>query len=118
MSSVITAGAVRSAGHARAPWDYWLIGAAAALAALGMVMVYSASVDYAMRTQGHSAYFLWRHVLYLAAGLIVVGVVLRTRVRWWEAAGPLLLVVGLGLLVLVLVPGIGRHINGSSRWLH
>ena len=118
MSSVMTAGTVRTAGYARAAWDYWLIGAAAALAALGLVMVYSASVDYAMRTQGNSAYFLWRHVLYLTAGLVVVGVILRTRVRWWEAAGPLLLLMGLGLLVLVLVPGIGRHINGSSRWLH
>lgn len=118
MSSVMSASAVRAAGYSRAPWDYWLIGAAAALAALGLVMVYSASVDYAMRTQGNSVYFLLRHVLYLAAGLIVVGMVLRTRVRWWEAAGPILLLVGIALLVLVLIPGVGRHINGSSRWLN
>ena len=118
MSSVMSASGVRAAGYSRAPWDYWLIGAAAALAALGLVMVYSASVDYAMRTQGNSVYFLLRHVLYLAAGLIVVGMVLRTRVRWWEAAGPILLLVGIALLVLVLIPGVGRHINGSSRWLN
>ena len=118
MSSVMSASAVRAAGYSRAPWDYWLISAAAALAALGLVMVYSASVDYAMRTQGNSVYFLLRHVLYLAAGLIVVGMVLRTRVRWWEAAGPILLLVGIALLVLVLIPGVGRHINGSSRWLN
>lgn len=94
-----------------------MIGAAAALAALGLVMVYSASVDLAMRTQGNSAYFLVRHALYLGAGLIAIGIVLRTRVRWWEASGPYLLLVGLALLVAVLIPGVGMHINGSSRWL-
>lgn len=118
MSRVLSADSVRIAGRARAPWDYWLIGATVALAALGLVMVYSASVDFAARTQGTSTYFLLRHALYLTAGLAVVSVVLRTRLRWWEAAGPFLLLVGLALLVLVLIPGVGRHLNGSSRWLH
>lgn len=117
MSRVLSAEGVRAAGRVRLPWDYWLIGATAALAALGLVMVYSASVDFAARTQGSSVYFLIRHGLYLTAGLAVVGVVLRTRVRWWEAAGPYLLLVGGALLVLVLIPGIGTHVNGSSRWL-
>jgi cell division protein FtsW len=117
MSRVLSADHVRIAGRSRAPWDYWLIGAAAALAALGLVMVYSASVDFAARTQGTSTYFLLRHAVYLTAGLAVVSVVLRTRVRWWEAAGPFLLLVGLALLVLVLIPGVGMHLNGSSRWL-
>jgi cell division protein FtsW len=117
MSRVLVSTGVRSAGRARQPWDYWLIGATTALAALGLVMVYSASVDFATRTQGNSAYFLIRHALYLAAGVVVISIVLRTRVRWWEAASPYLLLVGVALLVAVLIPGIGMHVNGSSRWL-
>lgn len=117
MSRVLLSTGIRSAGRARQSWDYWLIGATAALAALGLVMVYSASVDFATRTQGNSAYFLIRHALYLAAGVVVISVVLRTRVRWWEAASPYLLLVGVALLVAVLIPGIGMHVNGSSRWL-
>ncbi len=117
MSRVIEAGGVRAAGRARSNWDYWLIGAWLTLATLGLIMVYSASVDYATRTQGNSFYFLVRHALYLLAGFAVAGIVVRTRVRWWEAGGPYLLLIGLALLVLVLLPGIGMHVNGSSRWL-
>jgi cell division protein FtsW len=107
----------REAGRARASWDPWLAGAVAALLALGVIMVYSASVAYANRSAGYSTYFLWRHLAHLALGLAALVVVLRLRVRLWEKAGPYLLLLGIGLLVLVLVPGLGAHINGSSRWL-
>ncbi len=117
MSATLTAAPARAAGRARHAWDYRLLGAVAALAALGLVMVHSASIDFAARTQGSSWYFLLHHAAYLLTGAAIVGVVVRTRVRWWEAAGPYLLLVGLALLVLVLVPGIGLHVNGSSRWL-
>ena len=117
MSGVLSAGHVRAAGQARSPWDYWLIGAALGLAALGLVMVHSASVDFATRAYGNSFHFLLHHALYLLAGLAAVSIVLRTRVRWWEVSGPYLLLVGLIMLVLVLLPGVGLHINGSSRWL-
>jgi cell division protein FtsW len=107
----------REAGRARAAWDPWLAGAVAALLALGVIMVYSASVAYANRSAGYSTYFLWRHLAHLALGLAAIAVVLRLRVRLWEKAGPYLLLLGIGLLVLVLVPGLGAHVNGSSRWL-
>ena len=108
---------LRVAGRVRTPWDYWLLGAVGVLAALGMVMVHSASVDYAARTTGQSLYFLLRHAAYLVLGMGALGLVVRTRVRWWEAAGPYLLLAGIALLVLVLVPGIGTQVNGSQRWL-
>jgi len=107
----------RVAGRARPPWDYPLLAAVAALAAIGIVMVHSASVDYATRTTGQSLYFLMRHSLYLLMGLIALLIVVRTRVRWWEKGGPFLLLIGIGLLVLVLLPGVGVHANGSARWL-
>lgn len=107
----------RVAGRVHTPWDYWLLGAVGVLAALGMVMVHSASVDYAARTTGQSLYFLLRHAAYLALGAIALALVVRTRVRWWEAAGPYLLLIGIALLVLVLVPGVGLQVNGSQRWL-
>lgn len=117
MSRVLAAPVPRAAGRARPAWDYTLIGAAGALAALGLVMVHSASVDFATRAYGSSLHFLMLHALYLAAGLAAIAIVLRTRVRWWEAAGPWLLLLGLVLLVAVLIPGLGVSVNGSSRWL-
>lgn len=117
MSRVMDAVLPRAAGRARSDWDYWLIGAWLALCSLGLVMVYSASIDYATRTQGNSLYFFERHALYLLAGFAAAAIAVRTRVRWWEALGPYLLLAGLAALVLVLLPGIGVHMNGSSRWL-
>ena len=117
MSRVLTAADMRPAGRARTAWDYWLIGGVVMLAALGLVMVHSASVDYAARTYGHSTYFLWHHALYLFAGFAMAGLAVRTRAHWWEKAGPYLLLAGMALLVLVLIPGVGLRINGSTRWL-
>lgn len=117
MSRVLTGPLPRAAGRARPAWDYTLIGAVVALAALGLVMVHSASVDYATRVYGNSFHFLLLHALYLAAGLGAIAVVLRTRVCWWEVAGPYLLMLGLLLLLAVLIPGIGLGANGSTRWL-
>ncbi|OGI52881.1 MAG: cell division protein FtsW [Candidatus Muproteobacteria bacterium RIFCSPHIGHO2_02_FULL_65_16] len=108
---------MRSAGHARPQWDPWLLGGALALMLLGVIMVHSASVAYAQRVTGNSIYYLTRHLGHVLLGLLLLGAVMHTRVRWWEKAGPYLLLLGIGLLVAVLLPGIGGHVNGSSRWI-
>jgi cell division protein FtsW len=116
-AAVMTSTTVRAAGKARPVWDYWLLGSVCALLALGVVMVHSASVAYAAREMHNSIYFLVRHASYVVLGLLLMAFVMRTRVRWWEKAGPYLLLLGIVSLVVVLVPGISAHINGSSRWL-
>jgi len=126
MGDAITAGfrrtrrvesATRAAGHARPPVDFWLVGSVAALIALGVIMVYSASIAFATREHGLSTYYLLRHGAHLSLGLGLLWLMSRLRVRTWERAGPTLLLMGLVLLVLVLLPGIGMNINGSSRWI-
>lgn len=107
----------RVAGHAVPRWDPWLVASVLALLIIGVVMVYSASVSIAERTTGNSMHFLLRHVLSVVAGLMVLGVAMRLRIRFWEELGPYLLLAGIVLLVVVLIPGIGIHVNGSSRWL-
>lgn len=109
--------APRVAGRARLPWDPWLAGAACALLVIGVIMVHSSSVAYAARTTGNSLHFLVRHASHIALGLLCLAVVLRLRVRLWEKGGPYLLLGGILLLALVLLPGVGAHVNGSSRWL-
>ncbi len=105
------------AGRARAPWDTWLVLSVATLLVLGLVMVFSASVASASRVHGNSAYYLLRHAAHVSVGLLTVAIVVRIRIRWWEQVGPYLLLAGIALLVLVLVPGVGVHVNGSSRWI-
>lgn len=109
--------AVRIAGRARPAWDPWLLGSVLALLALGLVMVHSASVAYAERLHGLSGYYLIRHAAYAALGLVGLFLAACTRIRWWERAGPYLLLAGLALLALLLVPGVGVHAHGSTRWI-
>ena len=103
------------ARHGRFVLDPWLLGTVLTLLALGLVMVASASISIAERQTGQPFYYLWRQLMFVAAALLVGALMLRTRLVYWERLGPLLLLFGLVLLVAVL--GLGREINGSTRWL-
>lgn len=97
--------------------DLYLLGAAVALMGLGWVMVGSASVAIADSRFGQPTYYLWRQGLFLLLGLVTAFGVWRIRLAFWEKLGPVLLLLGLGLLLLTLIPGIGVEVNGSRRWL-
>lgn len=117
MTAATMMGVQRTSSRVRPGWDRWLLGSTFTLLTLGVIMVYSASIAYADREMHNSAYFLIRHVSYVILGLILMAFVMRTRVRWWEKAGPYLLLFGIASLCVVLVPGISAHVNGSSRWI-
>jgi cell division protein FtsW len=107
------------AGRARLPrMDYLLLFAVMALAALGLVMVASASITLADRELGQPFYYALRQAIYIGAGLIVGMGVYRLRLVLVEQAGLLLLLTAVALLVAVLVPGVGTQVNGSVRWLN
>jgi cell division protein FtsW len=97
--------------------DPWLLGTALALAALGLVMVGSASISIAERLTGQPFHYFFRQLAYVGLGLTLGCVVVRMRLVYWEKAGVSLLLVSLLLLALVLIPGIGKEVNGSLRWL-
>jgi len=103
-----------------ADYDQSLVWATALMLALGLVMVYSASIAIAegSRATGHqSTYFLLRHALFLALAVAGALLVFQVPLRLWQQAAPWLFLFGAGLLVLVLVPGVGREVNGSRRWI-
>jgi len=103
-----------------AEYDRSLAWAALLLAAIGLVMVYSASISTAeaSRFTGHNeAFFLIRHSAFLGFALAVAITVFLLPTRFWQHAAPWLFMLCLVLLVLVLVPGIGREVNGARRWL-
>jgi cell division protein FtsW len=106
--------------NAAQEYDSALIWVTVLLLGFGMVMVYSASIAIAeaSRVTGNSAvYYLSRHAAYVLVSLVAAGLVFQVPLRIWQRAAPILFVFGLVLLALVLIPGIGREVNGSRRWL-
>jgi len=88
-----------------------------ALITVGLVMISSASVSFAEQQFGDSFYFLKRQLVFLAMGLVSALVVVNIPVSFWYRHGLLLLGAAFLLLVVVLIPGVGRRFNGSQRWL-
>jgi cell division protein FtsW len=103
-----------------AEYDQGLVWAAILLLGLGLVMVYSASIAIAEgnRVTGNQPmYYLMRHALFIAIGIAVAVAVFQVPLRLWQQAAPYLFLIGAGLLTLVLLPGVGREVNGSQRWI-
>jgi cell division protein FtsW len=107
-------------GRAMLKLDVSLAWTALLLLALGVVMVYSASIamaDSSSHTGNRSWYFLARHAAFVMVGIGCAAIAFQIPMRAWEKLAPWLFVVGCALLVVVLVPGIGKTVNGSRRWL-
>lgn len=101
-------------------FDQPLVAVVGALLALGLVMVYSASIampDNPKFTAYTPTFFLTRHIFSLVVGLIVALMVVQVPVAFWEKQAPRIFVVTLVLLVLVLLPFIGKVVNNSRRWI-
>ncbi len=105
---------------AAAEYDQVLVWITLLLLGLGLVMVYSASIASAEggRATGYQThYYLTRHGIFLLISLFLAIVAFQFPISFWQRAAPYLFVFGLVLLALVLIPGIGREVNGSRRWL-
>jgi cell division protein FtsW len=104
----------------QAQFDELLIWVLAALLALGLVMVYSASISTAEASKftGYQpAYYLLRQGIFITVGLLAGLFAFQIPVQTWQNYAPYLFLLGAALLVLVLIPHVGREVNGSRRWL-
>ena len=98
-------------------YDLALVLVVAALVAIGLVMVASASTSIAARAYGDPLHYFWRQSMHLVVAAAALVLAARLPVRFWERTGPTLLIIAVALLALVLVPGVGRTVNGATRWL-
>ncbi len=101
-------------------YDQALLWVTLLLLGLGLVMVYSSSIALAEadRATGHqSTYYLIRHSIYLLISLSAAAITFQIPTQMWQKMAPYLFLVGIVLLILVLIPGIGREVNGSRRWI-
>ncbi|MDR0633840.1 MAG: putative lipid II flippase FtsW [Azoarcus sp.] len=100
--------------------DLTLSWSAVILLALGVVMVYSASIATAEGsgyTDHQADYFLLRHVLFLAMGLVAGLAAFCVPMVQWQRMAPWLFLLGVALLAVTLIPGVGHKVGGARRWL-
>jgi len=103
-----------------AEYDNVLTWIVIALLSLGLVMVYSSSIataEAAKSTGYQQSYYLMRHGLYVFLGLLAGSLVFQMPSKVWQKFAPYLFMLGVFLLILVLIPGVGKEVNGSRRWL-
>jgi cell division protein FtsW len=101
-------------------FDQALVWVVVGLLALGLVMVYSASVqlpDNPRFARYTPTYFLTRHAMFIALALVAAALTLKVPMRVWEKLAPWMFAGVLVLLALVLLPFIGKGVNGARRWI-
>lgn len=97
--------------------DYTLLLLGLSLVIIGLLAISSASIEYAQWHYDSPWYHTIRHLIYISLALVVGTIVYRIPLSFWQESGWVWLFVALGLLLLVLIPGVGREVNGSQRWL-
>jgi cell division protein FtsW len=98
--------------------DMGLLYALLSALAFGLVMMASASFGVADRELGQPSYYLLHQIVYIAVSVLVAAwIVSYLSLEFLERHGGRLLIGAFAVLILVLLPGIGREVNGSTRWL-
>src|SRR5680860_428704 len=97
--------------------DAWLLVPVMLLVASGLVMVGSSSIAIAQSHGVSSYYYLLRHVIYVCLGLMLASTFRVIPIAFLERISRPLMWLSALLLLLVFIPGIGRSVNGSARWI-
>ena len=116
---------LRGTGYATPPvrvqgFDQPLLWVSVALLAFGLVMVYSASIampDNPRFANYAHTHFLVRHAFSLVLAFVVALLAFQVPVATWEKVAPWLFIVSLLLLIAVLIPHVGKGVNGARRWI-
>ncbi len=101
-------------------YDQLLVWAVLSLMLIGLIMVYSASITLAdgpKYANYSSNFFLIRHMISLVIALGVGVWVFKIPTKMWDRYSPLIFGFTVLLLIAVLIPGIGKGVNGAKRWI-
>jgi cell division protein FtsW len=98
-------------------YDLWLMGISLLIVCIGLVMVASASISISAREFDDPLHYFWRQGFAAAIGLSFAIIILKVPMRLWEMGSMSLLITAIFMLALILIPGVGKEVNGSMRWL-
>jgi cell division protein FtsW len=97
--------------------DKLLAASVIALIVIGFVAMSSASIEFAAQRYGDPFFHVVRYLFHLSLGVVAGLIIYSIPMQFWQRTGWLWLFAGFALLVVVLIPGVGREVNGSRRWL-
>ena len=96
---------------------YMLLVSAGALSFLGLVMVFSASSIHALDTRGTALAIVLRQFLFLLLALPLAAFLARLSGKKWNAIGKLGFIISILVLMILLIPGVGKTVNGNTNWI-
>ena len=100
--------------------DHALLWSVLSLLSIGLIMVYSASIVIAgesAATKHQSLFYVIRHCIFLGIGFVGAITAFQIKIDFWKKIAPLLFFSSVIVLALVLIPGIGKNVNGATRWI-
>lgn len=100
-----------------APYDRWFVATILAITMIGLLMMTSASIVISDKSIQQPFYFLFKQLVYLALGIGIGSLIIQVNLDTLEKYSGYLLLAVMTMLSLVLIPGIGHSVNGSTRWL-
>ncbi len=96
---------------------YMLLVSAGSLTFLGLVMVFSASSIHAIDTKGTALAVVLRQLLFVAISIPLAMYLSKLPVARWEIAGRFGMLISIALLTVILIPGVGKTVNGNTNWI-
>ena len=98
-------------------YDFWLVSSLVLIISIGLIMVTSASISAADKDFGDPLYYFWNQGQSIILGLFLILFFLKMPILYLQTLSRVLLIVAIALLVLTLIPGLGKEVNGSMRWI-
>ena len=100
-----------------AGYDFWLVCCLFLIITIGLIMVASASISAADKYFSEPLYYFWNQSQSIIMGLFLVLLFLKMPILYLRTLSRVLLLVAITLLVLTVIPGVGKEVNGSMRWI-
>lgn len=98
--------------------DFTLLFIVLLLLCIGMIVLSSASSYYALTEFNNSSYYLTRQIAFAVVGIAIMIIVSKIDYKVYTKFGYMIYFLGIGLMLMVFIPGIGGTVNGANRWLN